>query len=202
MTKLYYNVDVDRRQLLAPANNAPLTSAALRLVARDQFILCLSFVRQTGGEWVAAALDAGTQIRLGLKAVGSLFGADYLAFSDVDQVNIQGDWDDAALEDGKVSIRVDLNTEPVEGLFDDSDEDADCILEVEALDALLNATTIVQQDVSLKPDVIRANATPPEEGQPDYLTTATGVLATQVVIPAGKRLVISEAGNITVEDLP
>lgn len=192
MQRIYYFFDTDSRELLNQQYAPVRGSGALKLIARDKVIMCLSAVRRVGAEWTAVEFATGTTFRMGLKVDGSLSAATYLAFSDIDQVNIAGDWADASLATGKISVRLDLNTVAIATLFASDDETENCWLELEALDGDDNATTMFQAETSLLPDVVR-NTAEPEEGQPEYVTMAQveALLATIISVPEGYRFKVN-----------
>jgi len=201
MTRLHFYLDVDTRRLLNSVYAPLLSASQLLLFARDeQCVFCISAVTKESGDWAAYPLT-GLDLRLGIKALGSLYGADYLAFADADQVNLAGDWADADLDDGKFSIRVNLNTEEIEDLFESADTTQNVVVEIESLAAAV-PTTLAQALAQLKPDVIR-NGNEPAEGEPAWLTAPAAdaryvrAFAGSVTITAG-----ASSGSVTGLGLP
>lgn len=171
--RTHFLVDLDRRRLHTP-DGRPVGAQRVTLFARDTLIH--SFAVQRGAGTTAPLpvdLD-GLQFRWGLKRAGDLHEVEKLAFSDIDQINIVGDWTDADLAEGKLSVRIDLNTVPIEALFAGASDTIACVAELEARTGEDQPTTLVQYAVALTPDVVRGDAPPPEPGQPEYLTLPDG----------------------------
>jgi hypothetical protein len=179
MIKNTYGIDIDSRVAMNSVDAVLTSTYQMPWYARDQFVLCFTVKRRTGAEWAAVDLTALVEnCRLGLKKQKALAGT-YLAFSDIDQFNLSGDWTDGAqanLAAGQISIRVDLNTASIAALFaaDANWASQDCLADLEAIDSDGKVTTLAQLKISLKPDVVRGNEAAPGSGQPNLLTLAAG----------------------------
>ena len=162
-------------------------SFPITLIARDELVLCFEVVRSAGTTRQAAYDLTDHAFRFGLKESTKLHINQKLAFSDVDQINLSGDWSEADLSEGKLSVRVNLNTETIESLFESQTVTVDCVGEIEA-EKDNKPSTLVQFAVRLLPDVIRLQAPPPASGQPPFPSS------NQLDIAPGWKLVVDEHG--------
>ncbi len=188
-------IDVTTGRLYRGNGEGVSNTENVPLYARDELVVTYTIVRDYGLETQAAVNLTGYNFRWGLKKVGELFEAAKLAFSDTDQVNIAGDWADAGLAAGKLSVRVDLNTQAIEALFSTGDESVLCRAELETVWTGGRVTTVMQYGVELRPDVVRGEAVSPAPGSVVILRVYDRVTETwrRVELDDGVLVVVAEA---------
>lgn len=168
----------------------------------DAFLLRLHYLDVTApgqdGGVLPHALPLDSSWRLGGKKTA---GPDaFLFHSGADQWNIEGDWDEADPEQGKLCVRVNLNTSNLTQLV--SGRESETIkVEIEETSSNGNPYTI-QFGAQIIGDVIRGNEGMPEDPQPSYLTVAEAYTKFQLASEVYKTWVIHAATDQLVYTLP
>jgi hypothetical protein len=182
LTRIYLTADVNRR-LLVTSDGSPLAGEDLVTLYREEIvILCISCVDEDG---VAVPFQSSNTFELGV-------AEDYdqttvvLCLSEDDQVNIAGDWADADIDEGKISIRLNTYTEEFNDHIDTARIQSDTRMYLRLFG--LNTASIVFDYPVLIHNIMRASAAVPAGvTEPTYRTAAD-----QDIIDADYALILED----------
>lgn len=193
MTHINLIVDVERRRLVTELG--AFESEGPAFVRGDDVLLRIRFVTvdRSAQPYTISPVefDAGTTFAFAGK---SSFGGALQVFAGNDDWNIDGDWDEADLEAGKCSARVNFNGESLLAAIG-SQQALRMFFDISAAFGGLN-TTLLLLDVPLANDVLRGDETVPDPVE-DYATRAETEAYVSDRIGAGIQLV-EEDGKMAV----
>ncbi|HMO52311.1 MAG TPA: hypothetical protein PKE26_11855 [Kiritimatiellia bacterium] len=135
----------------------------------DTFLVRLRFLSLTNTNVPSPYALSPATFTLGAKKQKDYAG-DFQVFSDHDRFNRAGDWDEASLEAGKLSVLVNLNTQALDELLGGDKEGERLNFEIEMIDTEGHASTIARFPVTIVNDVIKGNEGIVEEALPEYYT--------------------------------
>lgn len=214
MLQRFYKFDLSNIGLRT-LGNEPIAAQSIRWVRGDEFVICGQAVYWNGESWADYVIPATTTLVAilklgpnasvnGLTLPNGTTADTSLAFSDADQVNISGDWDQAAAGSAKFSIRIALTWEVLRALVDANRTAGSikALFEVVATDINGKQASLGQATVTILWDAYRGD----EEVGTDFASYYTKAVVdamfnARIVTEGGKRLRVAADGTFGAEDV-
>lgn len=182
-TQIFITADIEQRRLITDSGGPLGGDRVPNFYREEQVVLCFTCVNQD----LSASGFSGTP--------SFEFGADVdydqstptAILSENDMVNIEGDWEDADPAEGKLSVRVNTNTDRFNTIMDEleqRDESARCYLKLIRSEG---NTTLFDHACNFYNIIRTDGSTPPGVEEPDYLTAEQ----TRLLVDDAKRLALA-----------
>lgn len=168
------NLDKLTRQLCDSQGHA--LSELPSFVRGDDQVLRISYVNvnRTANPYTlsAAAIEEGSTFTLVAKKKGSMNG-EALVNADNDAFNIEDDWDDIDLAQGKFSVRMSMKLPALKTLMDaEGKPSMACVFDISVTDPDGNEGTILHQEIPIENDAHRGDESISDETAESYYQKA------------------------------